>query len=204
EHAPDADPLAVFAPRPVRVVIDISRQIAADDTGTSGIERLRGILGHVPVLEIGRDHDSESLPFRPPKRLSLRNRHKLVFHGSHSRLVEKQRVSWSRVGAYLHCAAVSTKQLWPFRTTGYAARDRGMSAVPPKADKQQTISARPLSAISGQTHRSENEAPVAIVKPERPGPELRVSVQEPRALLQADSIHNGAEKPKSTPLRYLR
>ena len=88
EHAPDADPLAVFAPRPVRVVIDISRQIAADDTGTPGIERLRRILSHVPVFEIGRDHDSESLPVRPPKRLSLGNRHKLVFHGSHSRPVK--------------------------------------------------------------------------------------------------------------------
>ena len=95
EHAPDADPLAVFAPRPVRVVIDISRQIAADDTGTPGIERLRRILSHVPVFEIGRDHDSESLPVRPPKRLPRGNRHKFVFHGLRSRRVEhlmKQRL----------------------------------------------------------------------------------------------------------------
>src|SRR6516165_79024 len=77
-----------YSPRPVRVVIDISRQIAADDTGTPGIERLRRILSHVPGFEIGRDHDSESLPVRPPKRLSLGNRHKLVFHGSHSRPVK--------------------------------------------------------------------------------------------------------------------
>jgi len=37
----------------------------------------------------GLDHllrlDSQSLPVRLPKRLSLGNRHKLVFHGSHFR-----------------------------------------------------------------------------------------------------------------------
>src|SRR5262249_35026307 len=84
----DADPLAVFAPRPVRVVVDISRQIAADYTGTPGIERLRRILDRVPVLEIGRDHESKSLPVRPPKRLALGDRHKLVMHGSDSRPLE--------------------------------------------------------------------------------------------------------------------
>src|SRR6185312_10542013 len=35
EHAPDADALAVFAPGPVRVVIDVARQIAADDARTA-------------------------------------------------------------------------------------------------------------------------------------------------------------------------
>jgi hypothetical protein len=80
EHAPDAYALTVFAPGVIRIVVDVAGQVAADDAGSARIERLRCVLGGVPVFEIGGDHHGEPLPVGPAQRLALGNRHEVVFH----------------------------------------------------------------------------------------------------------------------------
>src|SRR5262249_44827206 len=80
EQAPYADAVAVFAPGEIRIVVDIARQIAANNARAARIVFLVRLLDRIPIFEIRSQNDSEPFPARPFERPALHDRNEVVLH----------------------------------------------------------------------------------------------------------------------------
>ena len=82
EHPPDADALAILAPGPVGVVVDVARELAAHDAGAAGVERLGVLARGVPVFEVGGQDHRETLAVGPFQGLAVGDGDEIVVHGT--------------------------------------------------------------------------------------------------------------------------
>ena len=89
KHPPDTDPMSIFAPGPVWIVIDTARKCSPNNTGASGIYDLIGILCFVPIFQIGSDNHRHTLAIWPFERLTIRKGYKVIMHSFISHLFEK-------------------------------------------------------------------------------------------------------------------